>query len=184
MPLISVQTRLLDLGLSAPQSVGEHRVAGIRGDAALVARVARHGDVAVQAPPIAPRVFDHVPGSRVRREAGRGGDAGGRHAPQWVGERTVLERQESGFGTNVTRGAALVRGAFLGEDAHVLAAASGVGRAHREAGIFRVARLRGCGIEGLGGVWLAMAVADYCNAVVEIVHAVPTRVVLVAARAA
>jgi hypothetical protein len=141
MRQISVQTRLLDLGLSALQSVGKHRVAGIRGDAALVARVARHGDVAVQAPPIAPRVLDHVPGSRMKREAGCGGDArgGGAHAPQWVGERTVLEGQEAGFGTNVTRGAALVRGAFLGEDADVLAATSGVGGAHGEAGIFRIA---------------------------------------------
>ncbi len=64
---------------------------------------------------------------------------GGQHAPQRVSERTVLEGQEARFRTDVAGGTALVRCAFLGEDAHVLAAASGVGRAHREAGIFRIA---------------------------------------------
>jgi hypothetical protein len=33
----------------------------------------------------------------------------------------------------------------------------------------------------LRGVWLAVAVADDCNAVIEVVHAVATRVVLVPA---
>jgi hypothetical protein len=62
------KARLLCCRLSALKSVGEDRVAGICGNAALVAGVARHGDVAVQAPPIAPRVFDHVPGSHMKRE--------------------------------------------------------------------------------------------------------------------
>ena len=102
MPWISVQTRLLDLGLSALQSVGKHRVAGIRGDAALVARVARHGDVAVQAPPIAPRVLDHVPGSRMRREAGRGGDAGMHHSG--LAREQFLKGRKPGLGQTSPEG--------------------------------------------------------------------------------
>ena len=56
------------LCLTLLNSSGVNRVGCVGGDAALVAGVARHGDVAVQAPPIAPRVFDHVPGSHMKRE--------------------------------------------------------------------------------------------------------------------
>jgi hypothetical protein len=44
-------------------SVGKDGIGGVRGDAALVAGVARHGDKTIHAPTIAPRIFDHVPGN-------------------------------------------------------------------------------------------------------------------------
>ena len=59
------------LRLQLVNSVGEDGVGCIRGDAALVACVARHGDVSVQAPHIAPRVFDHVPGRGMKTLGGK-----------------------------------------------------------------------------------------------------------------
>jgi hypothetical protein len=105
-------------------------------------------------------------------------------APKRVGEGAVLERQKAGFRAHFARGTALVRRALLCEDAHVLAAASGVSWTYGKAGVGRVARLRRGGIEGLGGIGLAMSIANNCDAVVEVIHAIVAGIILVPAAAA
>jgi hypothetical protein len=115
---------------------------------------------------------------------GGGGCEESGSSPKRVSKSAVLEGEDTGLGTSVTGGAAFVRGALLGEDALVLAAASRVSWAHGGAGVGRVARLYGVGIERHSGVGLSVAITDDCNAVIKVVHAVSTRKVLVPARAA
>ena len=114
---------------------------------------------------------------------GGGGCEESGSSPKRVSQGAVLEWEDPGLWAHVTRGTALVRGAFLGEDALVLAAASGVGRAHGGAGVGSIARLRGGSVEGFGGVGLAVAVADDGDTVVKVIHTVTAGVVLVPAGA-
>jgi hypothetical protein len=162
-----------------PSSAGKDGVGGVGGNAALVVRVARHCDVAVQAPHVTPRIFHHVPSLMLRNR--KMGVKGGL-APKWVGKSAVLEWQEAGLRAHVTRGTALVGGALLREDADVLAAAGGVSGADGKARAGGIAGLRGTCVEGLGRVGFAVAVANDCDAMVEVIHALAAGVVLVPAR--
>jgi hypothetical protein len=96
------------LRLQLVNSVGEDGVGCIRGDAALVACIARHGDVSVQTPHIAPRVFDHVPGRGMKNTGGMAAGVAAAvllklalegSSPKWVGKSAVFEGEDARFGT-------------------------------------------------------------------------------------